>query len=63
MTLEMLCLLEPAVTDGTLSKDHDEAHGDSLQNMSHDVRRWIGKRSFDRGGEGFPGDRVSQLRG
>lgn len=25
MTLEVLCLLEPAVTDGTLSKDHDRA--------------------------------------
>lgn len=24
MALEMLCFLEPAVTDGTLSQDHDE---------------------------------------
>lgn len=34
MALEMLCLLEPAVTDGTFSEDHVEAN--ASQSAGHD---------------------------
>lgn len=49
----MLGLLKPPVTDSALSKDHDEAHGEASQRAGHVFqRRFLGKRSFDGGGEG-----------
>lgn len=37
MAFEMLCLLEPAVTDGALSKDHDGARRLFLHQKRHMV--------------------------
>lgn len=34
MTLEVLCLLESAVTDGTLSKDHDGAFKSAMHHRA-----------------------------
>lgn len=41
MTLEMLCLLEPAIADGTLSQDHDDSRDDARKGQQRDRARSI----------------------
>jgi len=40
----MLSLLELAITDGTLSKDHDEVYGEALPRTGHIFERWPSER-------------------